>query len=156
MTGHLKLLLSGVVLLFCSVLIAGCGNSSSSSDAESDSSPPPVAADADTCGKLGSLYNGCYSSSIISSAAKWNGACTLDSVSAGEYVYLYFKESNKCSFSWVRASGDVGENWRKLGTDALINMANDEWVIRHTAENVHQVRLCANGVDDANDVRTCL
>ena len=86
----------------------------------------------------------------------WNGACLLDSVASGAYVYLYFKASNKCNFTWVRAQGDVGESWRKLGSDALVNSASDEFVIQHTAENVHMVRWCANGVDDTNDVRSCL
>ena len=158
MTGHLKLLLSGVVLLFCSVLIAGCGSSSSSSDTDSDTTTTEtttVAVDANTCGTSGSLYNGCYSASSDSSA-KWNGACLLESVAAGNYVYLYFKASKKCNFTWVRAQGDVGESWRKLGSDALVNTTSDEFVIQHTAENVHMIRWCANGVDDTNDVRNCI
>ena len=106
------------------------------------------------CGMSETLYKGCYSAGSDSTAV-WDGACSLDSVATGEYVHLYFKATAKCSFSSVRAKGDVGENWRKLGTDSLINWTGDEFAIQHTNENVHMIRLCSTGLDDAVAGKPC-
>ena len=150
----LRIIGMGVVFLPLCLGMSGCGKSSSSSGTDTESTTDTTTTTAE-CAKSGTLYKGCYSASS-SSTAVWDGACTLDSIATGEYVHLYFKESSKCSFSSVRAKGDVGENWRKLGSDSLINWTGDEFAVQHTNENVHLIRLCSTGVDDTATARPCL
>lgn len=147
----------GVVFLSLCLGISGCGKSSSSSGTDTESTAATTTTTTTTsvdCGMSGTLYKGCYAASSDSTAV-WDGACSLDSVATGEYVHLYFKASSKCSFSSVRAKGDVGENWRKLGTDSLLNWSGDEFAIHHTNENVHLIRLCSTGLDDAVAGKPC-
>ena len=151
----LRIIGAGVIFFSLCLGMSGCGKSSSSTGTETGTAETETETATADCGKSGTLYKGCYSASS-DSAAIWDGACSLDSVATGEYVHLYFKVSAKCGFSSVRAKGDVGENWRKLATDSLLNWSGDEFAIQHTEENVHMIRLCSTGVDDEVADRTCV
>ena len=152
----LRIIGTGVVFLSLCLGMSACGKSTSSSGTDTANTTDTTTTTTTTdCKKSGDLYKGCYSASSASTA-KWDGACTLDSIATGKYVHLYFKESSRCSFSSVRAKGDVGENWRKLGTDSLINWTGDEFAIQHTKEKVHMIRLCSTGLDDGAAGKPCI
>ena len=142
----LSIIGTGVVFLSICLGISACGKSSSSSDSGGET-------DTTKCGKSGSLYIGCYTEGSDASAV-WTGACKLDSVDTGEYVILNFLGSSKCAFESVRAKGEVGNNWKELGT--VDSWTAAEFLIQHTEEKVYTLRFCVNGVNDSGEKHKCM